>query len=247
MDISKLRPETRRLWERLEMDPLLNGFVLIGGTALTLRIGHRVSEDLDFAYLGDLLPRQRLQQLSRTLNNEGIDFELNQDVSAEQDFIDSGLLLDDHQQDYLANDAIKVSFVRMDNQSTELLSGARDSPLRVATLDEIFKTKALVCAARSKSRDWFDLYILLTRYGYDTKDLYRVFGEANRVHSFKIAEQRLRACVPSKTDEGYLQLVEPAPSLEELRAFFNASLDQLEIDLSKAAFRSKAGPSTPGL
>jgi hypothetical protein len=243
MDTSRLLPETRSLWQRLELDPLLNGFVLIGGTALTLRIGHRVSEDLDFAYLGNLLPKQRLKQLSRLLDNEGIRFELNQNVSAEQDFIDSGLLLDDHQQDYLANNAVKVSFIRLDNQTTALLSGASDSPLRVATLDEIFKTKALVCAERSRSRDWFDLYVLLTRHGYDTKDLYRVFDEADRGHSFKIAEQRLRACLPGKTDEGYLHLMEPAPTLDELRAFFNASLDQLEIDLSKAAFRRKTGQS----
>jgi predicted nucleotidyltransferase component of viral defense system len=237
MDISKLTPDAGRLWQRLAHEPLLNGFVLIGGTALSLRIGHRVSEDLDFAYLGDLLPTLRLRQLGRILNKEGIHFELNQDIRAEQDFIDSGLLLEDHQQNYLAN-STKVSFIRLDNSVTSLLSGARDSSLRVATLDEIFKTKALVCADRSKSRDWFDLYILLTRHGYEMKDLYLAFNEADRSHSYKVAEQRLRCCVPGKADEGYLYLIRPAPSLDELRTFFNAAFDQVEIELSKAAFRS---------
>lgn len=240
MDISKLTPDARRLWQRLAHEPLLNGFVLIGGTALSLRIGHRVSADLDFAYLGELLPTLRLQQLGRALINEGIHFELNQDIRAEQDFIDSGLLLEDHQQNYLAN-ASRVSFVRLDNSVTSLLSGARDSALRVATLDEIFKTKALVCADRSKSRDWFDIYILLTRHGYEMKDLYLAFNEAERPHSLKVAEQRLRSCVPGKTDEGYLHLIDAAPSLDELRAFFNAEFDQMQIELSKSAFRRMKG------
>ncbi len=241
MDTSKLLPETARLWRRLETEPLLTGFVLIGGTALSLRIGHRISEDLDFAYLGDLLPTLRMRQFTRTLNADGFHFEPNQDIRAAQDFINSGLLLEDHQQNFLVNGAIKASFVRLDNPVTALLSGTPDSQLRVATLDEIFKTKALVCAERSKSRDWFDLHILLTRIGYTMKDLYLAFEEADCPHSFKVAEQRLRACVRAKTDEGYQQLVEPAPSLEELRMFFNAALDELQIDLSKAAFKKKAG------
>lgn len=52
MDTGRLPAETRQLWLALMHEPLLRGFVLIGGTALTLRIGHRLSEDLDFAYLG---------------------------------------------------------------------------------------------------------------------------------------------------------------------------------------------------
>jgi predicted nucleotidyltransferase component of viral defense system len=239
MDTSKLPPETRHIWERLEAEPLLKGFVLIDGSALALRIGHRISEDLDFACLDELLPKLRLQQLSRMLNSQGIRFELNQSTAAEQEFIDSGLLLEDHQQNYLANNIVKISFVRLENNVTELLSGGHDSPLRVATLDEIFETKALVCADRSKSRDWFDLYILLTRHGYDINDMYRVFEEADCVSKFKIADIRLRACNPGRADEGYLQLVDPAPSLDELRAFFIDALDKWEIALSKAAFKTK--------
>lgn len=239
MDTSKLPPETRCLWARLEHNPLLTGFVLIGGTALAMRIGHRVSEDLDFAYLGYLLPTIRLRQLVRFLDDGGVPLRLNQDLVAEHEFINSGLLLEDHQQNYVANDGVKVSFVRLDNPTTGLLHGGAESPLRVATLDEIFKTKALVCAERSKSRDWFDLYILMTRHGYDAMDLHRAFAEADSPHNFGTAAQRLRACIPNQADEGYLQLVEPAPSLEDMRKYFAGALDQLESDLSAIAFKAK--------
>ena len=41
-----LPPSQRRLWEELAQIPA--GFVLYGGTALALRLGHRASEDFDF-------------------------------------------------------------------------------------------------------------------------------------------------------------------------------------------------------
>ena len=57
MDTSKLAPETRRVWEFLSAQPALGGFILIGGTALTMHIGHRISEDLDFITVAHKLPR----------------------------------------------------------------------------------------------------------------------------------------------------------------------------------------------
>lgn len=242
MDINKLPRDTRRLWDRLCQEPLLNGFVLIGGTALTLRIGHRISKDLDFAYLGNLLPTQRLALLVQLLRAEGIDLQLNQDVVAEQDFINSGLLLEDHQLNYLARWAegvVKTSFVRLDNGVTALLAGAVDSPVRVATLDEAFKTKALVCAERSKTRDWIDLYTLMTQHGYNAEDFHRVFDEADRQGNFDIACLRLRSCSPTADDEGFTHLLEAAPSLPQMREYFGKVLDALEVDLSAAAFKGR--------
>ena len=246
MDIGRLPADTRRLWERLRQEPLLRGFVLIGGTALTLRIGHRISEDLDFAYLDAALPRQRLALLVKNLRSDGIKLEPNQDVAAQDDFIDAGLELDDFQQNYLAHlpeGIVKLSFVRFDNDLTRMLDGNEESALRVATLDEAFKTKAIACADRSKTRDWFDLYVLMTQHGFDGEDFHRAFVGADRGSGFDIASMRLRSGKPSLTDEGYTNLLENPPSLEEIRDYFADVLDQLEVDLSTAAFRTqRSGP-----
>lgn len=238
MDINKLPANTKSLWQRLQHEPLLQGFVLIGGTALTLRIGHRTSEDLDFAYLGAVLPRLRLNLLRQTIKKEGGFFELNQDIAAEHDFLNAGLDLNDHQQNYLATGNVKVSFVRLDAEITALLSGNELQPLRVATLDEIFKTKALVCADRSKSRDWFDLYILLTQHGYTIQDMYLVFEQSGRKYNFDTAAMRLRACRLSPTDEGYVQLLEHAPTLSEIGDYFNAALDQWQTTTTFVTFKT---------
>jgi hypothetical protein len=44
-----LKPDTEAVWQFLRRQPSLTGFVLMGGSALALRLGHRQSEDLDTA------------------------------------------------------------------------------------------------------------------------------------------------------------------------------------------------------
>ena len=247
MDTSRLPAETRQLWELLADEPLLHGFALIGGTALTLRIGHRLSEDLDFAYLGERLPKQRLIALGKMLSAKGIRLEEIADASAHVDFLDAGLELADYQQNYLARlpqGAVKLSFVCFDPHITSVFSGDESSPLRVATLDEIFKSKALACADRSKTRDWFDLYVLMNQHGFGGADLYRAFVEAGQESKFDLASERLRRGKPSIADEGYANLLPNPPSLEAMRDFFLTMLDRLEVDLSAAAFKARKQTTT---
>ncbi len=40
-------PETLELLSRLMQDSFFNNFVLVGGTAISLHLGHRISVDLD--------------------------------------------------------------------------------------------------------------------------------------------------------------------------------------------------------
>nr|WP_302181251.1 nucleotidyl transferase AbiEii/AbiGii toxin family protein [Paraburkholderia sp. NMBU_R16] len=217
----------------------MRGFVLIGGTALTLRIGHRVSEDLDLAYAaGGHLPRNKLDVLARSMRDRGIKFALNQNPQAEEDFLDAGLELANYQQDFLANDTVKVSFIAPDPPEQLVIAGDSARPLRVATPDEIFALKSLVCAERSKTRDWFDLYILMTQHGFSVVDFYEVFLRYNAMPKFENAQMRLRRCKADAGDEGYEPLLTDAPSLDAIRAFFRTHLDQLEVRLAKQEFSS---------
>lgn len=243
MDTSKLRPDTRRLWEELRNDPLLKGFVLFGGTALTLRIGHRVSEDLDFAYTSG--PRLPERQLAAFINKAGKQrFVLDQNPLALESFLNDGMELGHYQLDYIVDGSVKVTFVSPEPEPARCITANPTDGLRVATLDEIFATKALVCAERSKTRDWFDLYVLMTKSGYDMGDFYRVFKEGGIVQKFTIASKRLQSCTPQAADEGYEHLLEQAPTLEQMREFFNQQIDQLEQDQAAAAFTEKLHPPT---
>jgi predicted nucleotidyltransferase component of viral defense system len=228
----------------LAQHPQLKGFVLIGGTALTLHIGHRVSEDLDFACTEPHkhLPKAQIKALVRDLGQRGVRLVLHQDPLAEEEFAEAGLELDNYQQNFIAsvgaNSAVKVSLVCYDAPMDELLPGKRRDPLRVASLREIFATKAWVCSERSKTRDWIDLYVLLTQHGFSFDDVYAVFNTIHRLPAFASLCMRLRACRVNAADEGYESLMDKAPSVDELREFFNKEIDALERRLAAVAFRA---------
>ncbi|WP_334191091.1 nucleotidyl transferase AbiEii/AbiGii toxin family protein, partial [Noviherbaspirillum sp.] len=232
MDTSKLRPDTAALWNVLQDHPLMNGFILIGGTALALRIGHRVSEDLDFAYVRGNLPGAQLGLLKRRLGQSGIRLEPDVNPADEELFLNDGLILANYQQNYLANGSVRLTFVAPENELRTFLQGEPGDALRVATTDEIFASKSLVCAERSKSRDWYDLYVLMTRHGYTMGDFHRTFIRIDSPAKFGIASGRLRLCRPLSDDEGYEQLLDAPPTLDDMRLFFNAQLDALETQLA---------------
>jgi len=56
---SMLREDTKQLWDAVKVKPELHGFVLVGGSGLALRIGHRRSEDLDFMCHMGICPEKR--------------------------------------------------------------------------------------------------------------------------------------------------------------------------------------------
>jgi len=249
LSTDKLRPDTRAVWQAFEGHPLLKGFVLIGGTALTLRIGHRVSEDLDLAYTARKLPKVQIAALVKHLAGMGVDMQLAQNPLDEEEFFNSGLDLADYQQNFMAYagdlaagqaGGVKVSLVCYDPPMAEFIKGQPGDALRVATVSEIFETRAWVCSERSKARDWLDIYTLINHHGYSFDDMRAVFGRLNRLAAFNNAASRLRLATPGAADEGYLSLMPDAPSLDGMRAFFNDGLDALETRLAKAAFVAKA-------
>lgn len=232
-----LADETLKVWEVLKDNPLLDGFVLVGGTALSLHIHHRISEDLDFAYTGINLPRKRLDRLIQIGESLGLTIDRNDDPASLEDFLDAGLELWDSQQDLVVNHAVKVSFFVPSRSTMSVVShyGRRGIP-QVASVEEIFMTKALVVANRSKTRDWFDLYVLMNKHGFDAKDFVKAFMANDAKLQIDSALTRLSLCRPDAGDESYLAVVADPPSLEQIREYFSKFRDEVEC-LIGAGFR----------
>jgi len=89
-----LAPETQALWNDLRTAPELSSFVLIGGSALALRIGHRLSEDLNFTTTATRLPRA---VLDRYLFSRPEKWERRDDPAAYDEFQIAGMELHDYQ------------------------------------------------------------------------------------------------------------------------------------------------------
>jgi hypothetical protein len=227
--------ETEEVWNFLKEQSSLAGFVLIGGTALAMRIKHRISEDLDLACLEQLLPKGRIEALLKTGTNAGFQIERNDAPAAVEEFTLGGLDLHDYQQDFIVNAKVKLSLFTADPPLSKVLTERAEKTPRVATLQELFKSKALVSALRSKTRDWLDLYLLMRDHGFRIEDFRNAFQETGDGLQMDLALTRLCTGVPERRDEGYFHLLSQAPSLDEIRDFFRARREELEVVLARNA------------
>jgi hypothetical protein len=225
-DLNPLPPESARLWKDLEAEPLLAGFVLVGGTALSMRIGHRVSEDFDFLIPENGLPILRVDALERKLANAGHIIDRNDNPAAYDEFLNAGICLRDYQRDYLVDHSVKMTLFSDPDTASLLLPGKPEGP-RVAEFSEIFALKSLLAASRSKTRDWYDLYVLMTEYGFSVAHFVDVYKKANRLASVDIALNRLCSGKPDADDPG-LEPLGKMPTIPELRAFFRDIRDRYE-------------------
>ena len=142
--LDTLPPSQRALWPRLHETP--SHFVLYGGTALALRLGHRVSEDFDF-FSNEPFNPQQLRASVPYLRGSRI----------EQNLANTLTCL------VGASNGVRVSFfgdlalraVQAPDQ------GPQDS-IRIASLLDLAGTKAAVVQQRAHRKDYLDMAALIT-------------------------------------------------------------------------------------
>jgi len=144
-----LPPEQRRLWDKLGATP--NEFVLYGGTALALRLGHRTSVDFDFFGNNDIDP----QELMRTVS-----FLENMEVQVIKENTLTGLV-----------DGVQLSFFGLkDWRSIEKPEIAQSNGLQIASIIDLAGTKAMVVQCRNSWKDYVDLHAILEQTDLTLED-----------------------------------------------------------------------------
>jgi len=136
-------PEAQRaLWP--ELKPLSSRFVLYGGTALALRLGHRQSEDFDFFTDAPVNPDELLASLpilkggvvrQKTANTLTVTVRRLQPV--------------------------KISFFGLSLRRVVYPEWTNDGVARVASLLDVAACKMAVIQSRSESKDYLDVAALL--------------------------------------------------------------------------------------
>jgi hypothetical protein len=178
LHLQHMPEKTGALFTRLAQDALLEDAVLVGGTALALQIGHRVSEDLDFAFLSPKLPVGKLDALIRNIEQAGIPVSLLTPTSAISAFrINHGAKLLDYARDYVIGGAKVTFFARGRNAPAKQIDFLRGHARRwpatsfsILDVDGLFVMKSMVLADRARSRDLFDLMTLIRDHGYLLED-----------------------------------------------------------------------------
>lgn len=146
---AKFPPEQKRLWPALRPGVEL-GFVLYGGTAVSLQLAHRASVDFDFFH-------------DRPLNKELIraSFPFMERATVLQDTVDTLTVLAPTGRSGRSA-GVKVSFfggLKFGRVGEPLLT--RDGVLEVASLDDLMAHKLRVILQRPEKKDYEDLAAMI--------------------------------------------------------------------------------------
>lgn len=207
-----MKPATEALARHIATESLLDHFLLVGGTALSIYLDHRLSEDLDFATTDQSLPEKAISTLLERLTNQGCAIEDATPVAARQDAINDGYDIEAYYQNWLV-DGVKLTFFTLEkkNGRKKLANDPGvpwDQNLRLASLDTLFVTKSLVLVDRHALRDNFDMYTLLASKQFSYADLVRAYKTYRPGASLEIPKQRLLDTDYPLTDPGLSGLVD---------------------------------------
>lgn len=129
-------------------------YLLCGGTALAMQIGHRMSEDLDFM----------MWRISKTEKPEVNWNAIERELVAKVGEIESFNMLGFDQVEFVV-EGVKLSFFVSDNLSPVAEPIEYMGNIRLADIESIMVMKLEVMLRRMKFRDYYDIYCIL-REGY---------------------------------------------------------------------------------
>ncbi len=216
------------------------GATLMGGTALTLLIDHRVSEDLDFFYFQDTLPAELNTLLAVLKKNHSVQSIITS-VQISQARI-NGYNLEDYIREYLI-DGVKISFSIMNKGGESRRNYFKNASVidyqgafNILDLDSLFKSKSVVLSDRVKSRDLFDLMVLIRDHGYTIKDILDAIiaidgkeqPQANAVIEILIGN------VPLDNNDPGFNSISLNISMNEIYNFFKVKVNEHEQMLARA-------------
>ena len=125
-------------------------YLLCGGTALAMQIGHRMSEDLDFM----------MWRISKTEKPEVNWNAIERELVAKVGEIESFNMLGFDQVEFVVK-GVKLSFFVSDNLSPVTEPIEYMGNIRLADIESIMVMKLEVMLRRMKFRDYYDIYCIL--------------------------------------------------------------------------------------
>ena len=192
----------RRLWDELSTVP--DAFVLYGGTALALHLGHRDSVDFDFFADRDIDPGAIYRSVPFLAGSTITQQEPNTLTCS----VDRG-------------DSVKVSFFGLPHLAqlrNPHICG--DNALKVASLIDLAATKVAVVQQRAQAKDYTDIAALIET----GVDLPRALAAAKAVYGNAFTPTTLKALsyfgdgdLPSLPDHIKRRLVQAAAAVDPLR------------------------------
>lgn len=229
--------KTRQVFDRLAINPALKDFVLVGGTALSIQIGHRLSEDLDFCLFAESMDGDVLDLMVRDLAKHHQIVLMTPASKITQAKI-NGIDLLQQSRDYLI-DGVKVTFFARNDVAYQYFSAldkveAEGVVFPIMASRSIFAMKSWLLQKRIKSRDLFDLMQLVTS-GF--VPFQSIFDEARladmAIYSEEMIKNALMGVIPTAADDEGFASIGLEVTLDQIYQFFKEQIDQYEIEQAR--------------
>jgi len=154
-------PKTLELLKLLMQKESLKEFFLVGGTALALQLGHRISVDIDLFTQSDFETENILNEL-----RDNIEFQVIMQKE-KNSLIINGRIKGNN------DEFVKVDFVKY---AYPLLKQVEDEEeIRFLSVEDIIAMKLSAIANRGAKKDFFDIYELLKTY--TMKEIFEYFTQ----------------------------------------------------------------------
>lgn len=240
-----LPDKTWGLFERLRVFPAMTDYILVGGTALALRLEHRLSEDLDFLAAGTI-DKHQIDAMLAQLRDQGLKVSRRMDMEAALDrgpgdpdpelyslrWTVDGVKLDFFTKRVYPDGKLLDAVTLVSTPVKDLDSGH----IRVASEDSIFLLKAQLPEERIAARDFFDLRVLLRnqRGIPELLQAAETMGADRELIKQRILYGRRRADDPPVTS-----LLDIPADFESCRAWLTEMFNEHERELAKRAAGNK--------
>lgn len=146
IDLTFMPQKTKFIFETLAKTNFIQNYTLVGGTALSIQIKHRLSEDLDFIFDGEKLSTNTIK---RNINKLFSDYKIiRQNYTDQIDFVIQNIKIT-----FFCSDAVAIPFSVKDNSFSY-------KKINIATIDTIAALKFSTIAQRNTIRDYYDLYYI---------------------------------------------------------------------------------------
>lgn len=211
-----LTPNTSLIIEKISRLECIKPYVLVGGTALSLQLGTRESEDLDF------MSWRKSKSEKREVDWPTIKKELEEVAHVEKVEI-----LDMDHVEFVV-DGVKLSFYANPNHSPVEEEINFLNNLRLADKKSIGAMKMEVMLRRSKFRDYYDIYSLVK----DGQNLNEMIALALKYSGHRMKSKNLIAMLTRS------ERFEPDAEFAALNPIYEVYPADIESEL-KAALREK--------
>jgi len=149
-----LDPPQQKIWPMLSQTP--ENFILYGGTAVSLRLGHRRSIDFDFFTSESFLP---------------------DDLFREIGFLENGVKIQEKPNTLTvlisptdSSDPVKISFFGDLNLGQINSPDLAENDISIASLKDLFGMKCATISQRAEKKDYLDIHAIIKHTNFDLQD-----------------------------------------------------------------------------